>query len=341
MAYTRLSQDERETISQGIAKGLGVRELARTLNRNPGSISREVRRNLTPKGTYSAFGAQERARRLASNRRVRKLEKNPLLRDLVESGISSYWSPEQISKSVQRMFPDETLMHISHESIYAYLYIQGKGTLKAELTRYLRFQRSARRPRTGRVESRGKIPDMISIHERPPEVEDRTIPGHWEGDLIMGARNRTALGTLAERSSRYVLLVPLDGHDAESVRTAFAAAMLRLPEHLRRTLTHDQGKEMAEHRLFTDTTGITVYFADPHSPWQRGTNENTNGLVRQFFPKGTDFSQVTVGQIQWVQDAMNGRPRKTLDWRSPAEVFTQFYHSEEKRYQQTMHVRTT
>jgi len=172
---------------------------------------------------------------------------------------------------------------------------------------------------------------MISIHERPPEVEDRTVSGHWEGDQIMGAGKRTALGTSVERTSRYLLLVRLKGHDAESVREAFAGVMKQLPEHLRLTVTYDQGKEMALHRLFTAETKVQVYFADPHSPWQRGTNENTNGLVRQFFPKGTDFSEITDGQIRWVQYAMNTRPRKTLDDQSPAEVFAKFYHENEQQ----------
>ena len=244
MTYTRLTKTEREHIGAGLAVGKGPTEIAKELGRHPSSISREIRRNCVKQERYSVFRAQERSESLASSRHsCRKLEKNPLLRDIVENGLTLYHSPEQISKWLKFKFPDEPLLHISHESIYTYLYVQGKGTLKKELTRYLRYQRSVRRPRTGRAETRGKIPDMISIHERPVEVEDRTVPGHWEGDLIMGAGNRSAMGTLAERTSRMLLLVPLDKHDAESVREAFEKKMMKLPEHLRLSLTYDQGTE--------------------------------------------------------------------------------------------------
>ena len=332
MAYTRITPTEREIIATELAQNRAPSAIAHRLGRSRSSITREIRRNPQPDGRYCAFKAQARAERVASSRRgVRKLDQNPYLCSLVEHALSWYWSPEQISRQLTRWFPAHSVMHISHESMYTYLYVQGKGTLKQELTKYLRGQRSGRKPRTGRTEQRGKIPEMISIHERPPEVEDRTVPGHGEGDLIMGAGNRTALGTLAERTSRYLLLVRLKGHDAESVREAFAGLMKQLPEHLRLTMTYDQGKEMALHRLFTAETKVQVYFADPHSPWQRGTNENTNGLVRQFFPKGTDFSEITDGQIRWVQYAMNTRPRKTLDDQSPAEVFAKFYHENEQQ----------
>lgn len=294
MVYKRLTKTEREHIGTGLALGKGPSELAKELGRSPSTICREIRRNSTKQERYSVFRAQERSEQMAASRHaIRKLGKNRLLRDIVENGVRLYQSPEQISNWLKHTFPDEPVLQISHESISTYLYVQGKGTLKKELTRYLRYQRSVRRPRTGRAETRGKIPEMISIHERPVEVEDRTIPGHWEGDLIMGAGNRSAMGTLAERSSRTLLLVPLEKHDAESVRHAFERKMMELPKHLRLSLTYDQGKEMSQHRLFTEETKIIVYFADPHSPWQRGTNENTNGLVRQFFPKGMDFAEVT------------------------------------------------
>jgi IS30 family transposase len=327
MPYTTLKEPDREAIHSGLAQGHSPSRIAKDLNRPRSTITREISRNLSPQGYYSAFSAQKRADHMASSRHcVRKIDKNPLLNEIVENGLSLYWSPEQIAHTITRMFPDEPLMHISHESIYTYLYVQGKGTLKKELTRYLRYQRTIRKPRSGRAEKRGKIPDMISIHERPPEVEDRTVPGHWEGDLIMGAHNRSAIGTIAERTSRYLLLVKLEAHDAATVREEFAKVMTDLPAHLRRTMTYDQGKEMSEHRLFTEETKILVFFADPHSPWQRGTNENTNGLVRQFYPKGADFSNVTPEHLHWVQDLMNTRPRETLDWRSPSEVFFEFYN---------------
>lgn len=332
MGYTRITAEERERIALGLAMNKTPKEIAEELGRDKSTICREIGRNRLTDGSYSAFKAQDRARRMAASRHAGgKLDRNPYLCRLIEHALSCYWSPEQISKWLRSRFPTLPAMQVSHETIYTYLYVQGKGTLKQELTRYLRRERTKRKPRTGRAETRGRIPDMISIHERPPEIEDRAVPGHWEGDLIMGAGNKTALGTLAERTSRYLLLVRMEGHDAKTTREAFAEVMLHLPEHLRQTLTYDQGREMAQHRLFTEETKIQVYFADPHSPWQRGTNENTNGLVRQFFPKGTDFSKVTDEQIAWVQHAMNTRPRKTLEWRTPAEVFTEFYHHHEQQ----------
>ena len=327
----RLTSHEREHISTSLAQGRSHRQIALDLGRPTSTICREVTRHADQSGRYSAFRAQAESERRASSRHaIRKIDKNPLLRQIVISALKLHWSPEQIAGMIRRAFPGEPLMTISHESIYTYLYVQAKGTLKTELTHYLRRERSERKPRLRRAEARGKIPDMISIHQRPIEVADRTIPGHWEGDLIMGAHNRSALGTLAERTTRFLLLVALDGHDAETVREAFAAAMLQLPVHLRLSLTWDQGKEMSEHRLFTRATNIQVYFADPHSPWQRGTNENTNGLVRQYFPKGTDFTKVMARDILAVQNALNLRPRKTLDFHSPHEMFSKLYkHNEE------------
>jgi IS30 family transposase len=213
-------------------------------------------------------------------------------------------------------------MHISHESIYTYLYVLPRGELKKELIGYLRQKRPIRRSRTRLNDRRGVIPEMISIEERPAEVADRAIPGHWEGDLIMGPSNRTAIGTLVERTTRTVLLVPLGAKDASSVRRAFARTMKTLPHQLALSLTYDQGREMSEHRLFTAETKIQVYFAHPHSPWERGTNENTNGLIRDFFPKGTDFSTISNKELRRVQDLLNERPRKTLDWSTPKEAFS-------------------
>jgi len=230
------------------------------------------------------------------------------------------WSPEQIAQTLRREFPRDKSMRISHEAIYDYLFVLPRGALKKELVGYLRQERSARRKRTGLKEQRGKIPEMISIEERPAEVADRSVPGHWEGDLILGKRHQSAMGTLVERKTRWLFLVPLKNKDAESVRKSFAKTIKRLPRRLRKTMTYDQGKEMSEHQLFTKGTKVKVFFAHPGSPWERGTCENTNGLIRQFFPKGTDFNKVPLKEIRWVEGLINGRPRKTLGFQTPKEV---------------------
>jgi len=323
MAYTRLTPEEREHISVGLASGLNQTEIARRLNRHRSTISREIRRHINGAGSYSAVKAQESAMKLARcHHRQRKLDQNPILWRFVQDSLSLRWSPEQISRTLKRRYPNNPMMQVSHETIYTYVYIQSRGVLKKELISYLRQKRKRRRPHSRRADGRGSIPEMISIDQRPPEVADRTVPGHWEGDLIMGAGNTSALGSLVERTTRFLLLVQLRSHDAISVRKAFARAMKKLPEHLRLSLTYDQGKEMAEHRLFTKETKIRVYFAHPHSPWERGTNENTNGLVRDFFPKGTNFHEISREYITWVQNALNDRPRKTLEWFTPREKFS-------------------
>jgi len=247
----------------------------------------------------------------------------PRLRAYVYAGLAQRWSPEQIATRVEAAYPDDATMRVSHETIYTYLYVLPRGALRRELLQALRQRHKRRRARHRRLvhDRRGQLPDMISIEERPAEVADRTVPGHWEGDLLMGRGQRSALGTLVERTTRTTLLVPLRAKDAPSVRRAFAREMRTLPQQMRRSLTYDRGKEMAEHRLFTETTGIQVYFAHPQSPWERGTNENTNGLLRQFFPKRTDFSQLSRREIKHVQHLMNGRPRKVLNWRTPSEAF--------------------
>ena len=214
-------------------------------------------------------------------------------------------------------------MQISHETIYQYIYVQTKGELKKELISYLRQRKPRRQSRKLETDKRGTIPDMISIHQRPEEVADRAIPGHWEGDLIIGKDHKSAIGTLVERSTRYLIITRLKAKAAESVRKAFSKAMKKLPECLARTLTYDRGKEMSEHKKFTVDTKMQVYFCDPHSPWQRGTNENTNGLIRDFWPKGTDFSAITPKQLLWVQEALNERPRETLNWETPKDRLNQ------------------
>ena len=316
--YTRLTLAEREEISRQLAAGTGLRAIARQLGRAPSTMGRELRRAERTRSTYRATRGQHVARQHAQQpRRARKLLANRLLQAYVHAQLAQRWSPEQIAKRVVAAYPGDATMRVSHETIYTYLYVLPRGALKRELLRALRHRRSRRASH----DRRGSIPDMISIEERPAEVADRTVPGHWEGDLIMGRRHASALGTLVERTTRTTLLVPLRAKDATSVRRAFAREMQSLPQQMARSLTYDRGKEMTEHRLFTQETSIQVYFAHPHSPWERGTNENTNGLIRQFFPKGTDFLTVSRREIKHVQNLLNGRPRKVLNWRTPSEAF--------------------
>jgi IS30 family transposase len=265
--------------------------------------------------------AQGVAGELAQHRRrPRKLASDPSLRGAVYARLAQRWSPEQIAKWLTTEYPDDATMRVSHETIYTYLYVLPRGELKRTLLRCLRHRRKHRRRRSAPHDRRGLIPDMLSIEERPAEVADRTVPGHWEGDLLMGRRHASALGTLVERTTRFTLLVPLRSAEAPGVRRAFAREMRTLPRQLTKSLTYDRGREMIEHRLFTRATQVQVYFAHPHSPWERGTNENTNGLIRQFFPKGTDFSKVSRREIKHVQALLNGRPRKVLNWRFPCEA---------------------
>lgn len=325
--YCRLTLIEREEISRMLAANQSVRSIAKLLNRAPSSISRELRRN-TPKFVdYRAVSAQRCAvKRAREPRKQRLLDRHSKLRKQVIQYLAQFWSPEQIAKELSLRYPNHPHMKISHESIYTYLYALARGQLKRELISYLRQHRQSRRPRhRTRLKSR-PIQEIISIEERPKEVADRTIPGHWEGDLLMGRSNKSALGTLVERVTRFTILVPLKAKDAISVRRAFSRELRILPQQLKRSLTYDQGQEMKEHRLFTAKTKIKVYFAHPHSPWERGTNENTNGLLRQFFPKGTDFSKISKREIKQAQKLFNGRPREVLNWRKPAEVFYGLLH---------------
>ena len=320
--YTRLTLAEREEISRQLAARAPLRVIARQLGRAPSTIGRELRRAERTRSTYRATRGQHVATQQAQRpRRPRKLAVHAPLRACVQAKLALRWSPEQIAKWITAEYPDDATMRISHETIYTYLYVLPRGALKRELLAALRHRRKHRRARRHTHDRRGHISDMISIEERPAAVADRTVPGHWEGDLILGRRHASALGTLVERTTRFTLLVPLTAKDATSVRRAFARELRTLPQQLARSLTYDRGKEMTEHRLFTDETQIQVYFAHPHSPWERGTNENTNGLIRQFYPKGTDFSTVARHEIKHVQALLNGRPRKVLNWRLPSEVF--------------------
>ncbi|MGH3095976.1 MAG: IS30 family transposase [Streptosporangiales bacterium] len=369
-----LSFAEREEIAVLRAQDHGVREIARRIGRDPGTISRELRRNAATRGgkpVYRATVAQWKAQQAAKRPKSAKLVPNSGLRDYVSQRLcgavtgadgkpipgpnvpwagrrhgpradrrwGTCWSPEQISKRLPVDYPDDESMRISHEAIYQSLYVQGRGALTRELTACLRTGRALREPRA-RTQSKGKnfVTDAVRISQRPAEVTDRAVPGHWEGDLIIGL-NRSAIGTLVERTSRFTMLLhlprmegfgggtvkngpPLAGHGAEAVRDAIVAQLGSMPEQLRRSLTWDQGAEMAHHVQLTIDSGIAVYFAEPHSPWQRGSNENTNGLLRQYFPKGTDLSRWCVDELDAVAATLNRRPRKTLAWRTPAEAFT-------------------
>ncbi len=314
-----LSLDEREEISRGVAAGDSLRMVATRLGRAPSTISRELARN-GGRHRYRAHHADKTAWRRAKRPKPSKLAENPVLRAVVEENLAEWWSPQQVVLWLKRTYPDNQEMQVSHETIYLSLFIQGKGALRRELTDCLRTGRAYRRPKTKRAPSgKGKIVDPVMISERPAEVEDRAVPGHWEGDLLMGKR-QTAIGTLVERHTRYVMLFGLpDGNTAEAVRDALTETVQRLPEHLWQSLTWDQGKEMAQHAQFSVDTGVDVYFCDPKSPWQRGSNENTNGLLRQYFPKGTDMSLLTQTDLDDAAHSLNGRPRQTLGWMSPSE----------------------
>ncbi len=316
-----LSVAEREEIAVGVAAGEPLRVIAGRLGRAPSTVSREICRNTGQRGVYRAVAAQAQAEFRARRPKTARLAGNARLRGWVQGRLEERWSPEQISVMLKAEFPDEPEMRVSHETIYQSIYVQGRGALRRELAVCLRTGRALRKPRRHADERRGRIKDMVMIADRPAEAEDRAVPGHWEGDLIMGARNASAIGTLAGRSTRFVLLLHLpSGHDAAAVAAAMTEAMAALPAQLRRSLAWDQGHEMAAHARVTAATGLAVYFCDPHSPWQRGSNENTNGLLRQYFPKGTDLSVHGKARLDEVAAQLNARPRKTLGWRTPARA---------------------
>lgn len=371
--HRSLSFVEREEIALECARGTGVRAIARKLGRSPSTISREIRRNSATRSgefDYRAINAQWHADRSAKRPKASKLTLNPTLRDYVQDRLSgrvatpdgiafdgpvvvwkgrravhrqsrrwsSAWSPEQIAQRLKVDFPEDPTMRISHEAIYQALYIQGRGALRRELSACLRSGRALRLPRErARNRSKAFVADALMISDRPAEIGDRAVPGHWEGDLILGLGS-SAIGTLVERTTRFTMLLHLPrmeghgtgksvkngpalaGHGAEAVRDAIAGTISSLPAHLRRSLTWDQGAEMAQHAQLRIDTGLEIYFCDPQSPWQRGSNENTNGLLRQYFPKGTDLSQHGVDELNAVAHALNTRPRKTLGWQTPAEA---------------------
>lgn len=315
----RLSIEERIEIGMRVARGESDAEIARGLGRHRSTIGRELRRCGPRRGHYAPFAAERRARRLACRPKLTKLSRSPRLLAVVEAGLVKRWSPQQISAKLKLDHPDDLEMRISHETIYLSLFVQSRGELRKQLTTGLRTGRTARKPQ-GQARNRGRIADMIPISERPAEVEDRAVPGHWEGDLLMGAGGRSAVATLVERQTRFVMLAYLgEQHTTERVIDALKTRIQDLPAHLKHTLTWDQGKEMTAHRRFAVDSGVKVFFCDPHSPWQRGSNENTNGLLRQYLPKGTDLAVHDQAALDRIAAELNGRPRQTLGWANPAE----------------------
>jgi IS30 family transposase len=312
---------DREEILVGIRAGDSLTTIAHGLGRAPSTVSREVVVNGGRDG-YSAWTAHQRAQRQSRRPKPCKLRSGPL-RDEVARRLQQLWSPDEIARRLPLDFPDDLEMRVSHETIYQSLFVQGRGELRRELARCLRTGRTCRKKR-GVPDGRGRIPGMVMISERPAEVDDSAVPGHWEGDLILGTNGRSAVGTLVERTTRLVLLLHLKGgRAAVSVEAAMRTAIATLPDELRRSITWDQGAEMASHASFTTATGIPIYFCDPHSPWQRGSNENTNGLLRQYLPKGTDLSVHSADDLEQIQRSLNDRPRKTLGYMTPSEAYAQ------------------
>ena len=339
----RLSVEEREEIALGIAAGESMNSIATRLRRATSTISREIKNNSSqgrsayrsryrfgvhwrggwePTPQYKATAAQAKSQRRARRPKGSALATHQRLRTEVQTRLEEFHSPTQIAAGLRRDFPDDPEMWVSHETIYKAIYVQGRGSLRRELHTCLRTGRALRKPQRRTGERRGRIPNMVNISQRPPQVADRAVPGHWEGDLIMGSTaSNSAIGTLVERMTRFTMLLHLpDGHDAQAVQEAIVAKMADLPAILRQTLTWDQGKEMTNHAQIAAATELDIYFCDPHSPWQRGTNENTNGLLRQWFAKGTDLSVFPADYLDFVASKLNRRPRQTLDWRTPAEA---------------------
>jgi len=320
--YQQLQPEERITIASMKQRGLSVRAMARTLGRPASTVSRELTRNTCPVRGYASVVAQT----ISSNRRAaarppRKLDHQGALSRIVLSLLSWKWSPQQISGTLKRLWPEDPSMHVSHETIYTAIYAQPRGELRRQLIACLRHGHSTRMSRKRGTDRRGQIPDMVSIHVRPPEVDDRLMPGHWEGDFIKGAGNQSSVGVLVERTSRLVLLAKMEDATAASALAGFTAKLNSIAAPLRQSFTYDQGKEMTRHQELSAATGVRVYFCDPHSPWQRGTCENTNGLLRQYLPKGTDLSIYSQDELDAIADSLNSRPRATHAFHSPFEVF--------------------
>jgi IS30 family transposase len=324
-----LSLAEREEIAVGLAARKPLRQIARELGRPVSTVSREVARNSSGAGSYRATAAQHRAEVRARRPKTAKLAGNEELRGWVQGKLRKRWSPEQISARLAAEFPGRPEMQVSHETIYQSIYVQGRGALRQELAKSLRTGRALRKPRRKEGERRGKIAGMVNISERPAEAADRAVPGHWEGDLIIGAGRKSAIGTLVERTTRFTMLVPLPPRwDAAVAAEAITPVIAGLPDAVRRSLTWDQGWEMTAHARIAVDADVEIFFCDPHSPWQRGTNENTNGLLRQYFPKGTSLAGYTPEHLAAVADELNGRPRKTLGWKTPAEALAEILEAD-------------
>ena len=329
MSYSHLTAAERTTLMVMLAEGSSQSAVAAHLRRDRSTISRELARNgtddITTRQPYDAVLADQRARALReAPGRFPKLGADTPLFAVVADQLREGWSPEQIAGRLKRTFADDSCRTVSHETIYTAIYVMPRGALRSDLISLLRQGHAKRRPRARGQDRRGQIPDMVSLHVRPPEIEDRLIPGHWEGDLIKGARNQSSVGTLVERSSRLVLLARMDGATADTAFAGFTSNLNRVHGSMRKTLTYDQGKEMSRHKDLTAATGVTVYFADPHSPWQRGSNENTNGLLRQYLPKGADLSDLTQDDLDAIAWKLNTRPRKIHGFRMPIEVYADY-----------------
>lgn len=334
-SYNHLSAEERGVIMGMKQEGASMREIARRLDRAPSTISRELKRNgfkhaheIGPigrpriAGGYDAHRAGVRSRRVRRAARIeRKLRPGSLLWTQVRRLLEQGWSPVQIAAALRQQNPGEIALQASHETIYTAIYAAPRGALRRELVALLRQGRGARRPRSGGKDRRGSLQDIVSIHVRPPEIEDRVMPGHWEGDFIKGARNQSSVGVLVERTTRLVVLAKMEKATAEAALEGFSAKLNAIAEPMRQSLTYDQGKEMALHQELSARTKVKVYFCDPHSPWQRGTCENTNGLLRQYLPKGTDLSVYSQQQLDRIADLLNTRPRKTLNWRTPLQAY--------------------
>ncbi len=332
MTHTVLSLAERIELQTGLKSGETQAQIARTLGRSASAISAELRRN-AGRANYKAMLAHKAAtERMGRARRGHcAIEQTPPLREAVHAQLRRGWSPEEIAGTLKREHPDQRHMHTTHESIYRYVYIVAQGELKRELTSCLRRNHRARKPRRrGIAATTGKIPDMVLVDERPAEVENRLIAGHYEGDLILGAGNRSAVGVLVERTTRYTMLCHLPQKDAQSVREAFTRKLAEIPMALRLSLTYDQGKEMTQHKTLSADLGLKVYFCHPHSPWERGTCESQNGRIRHYLPKGTDLSKVSYQQLSAYQEMLNERPRKILGWKSPAQCFQELRISNQR-----------
>jgi IS30 family transposase len=322
--YTHLTTQERAVVMTMRDDQCSIRSIAKRLCRAPSSINRELRRAPAGSHIYDANLAhlQSEARRMLP-RCTPKLETGGVLFQVVRHYLNLLWSPQQISNILKAMWPTKSDKTVSHETIYNAIYLHPRGELKRELIACLRHHNQVRKPRSRGTDRRGQIKDMQSIHIRPPEIEDRVIPGHWEGDLIKGEGNRSSVGTLVERTTRFVVLAKMDNAGTKSVVDSFSAVLNREPEALRKSMTYDQGREMHGHKILTERTGVQIYFADPHSPWQRGSNENTNGLLRQYMPKGSDLAIYSQEELDAIALSLNTRPRETLGWKTPLAVYTE------------------